>query len=335
MVVMRILASLIYDKEYIFQEFNQFPELQLQDSALRALLLAYCSAPFVIPFMRNGIAMAETADTTPIRQSQLHHRLVIDLDTTEELGRLAQFLVDANHHQVEGFICKKGLLGFETIPVMWVQVESIGKDSIMVRRSGEAVSERFDQALALDRQAVWSDAGEHVGQLADYCINLTTGAVIQYLFTAPGWQGLTDGLFTFQPADVVSAGQKRMMVRQAALDNAPQYVPGIQDRLADAWQQDVTQTQQDWQGAVDSTREVADQVQEQAKKLTEQAKSQFSQVFGQVKRRGKQLRSQVNERFADAASNLENSQARQQNRVSGTTIDVESEEVWPDEEPQD
>jgi uncharacterized protein YrrD/ElaB/YqjD/DUF883 family membrane-anchored ribosome-binding protein len=259
---------------------------------------------------------------------------VIDIETTEELGRLAQCLVDVKNHQIEGFLCRKGMLGLETTPVMWVQVESIGKDSILVRRSGAAVSERIDEAIALDKQAVWADSGDNIGQLVDYCIDLKTGAITQYLFTAPGWQGLTDGLYTFQPEAVVSTGRKRIMVRQAALENAPQFVPGIQDRVTDAFQQDVTQTRQDFQGAIDSTREVADQVQEQAKKLTEQARSRFGQVFGQAKQRSKQLRSQVNDRFADAASSLQTTQNKDRLHGARNTIDVDSEEVevWPDED---
>lgn len=273
-------------------------------------------------------------EQTHIRQSQLHQRLVIDLETTEELGRLAHFLVDVKNHQVEGFVCKKGLLGLETVPVMWVQVESVGQDSILVRRSGAVISERLDAAITLEKQAVWSDTGNEIGQLTDYCIDLSTGAVTQYLFTAPGWQGFTDGVYTFAPESVVSTGKKRIMVRQTALEQAEQFVPGVQARVKDAWQQDVSRTRQDMQGAIDSTRDVAEQMQSQAQKLTEQARNQFGQVFGQVKKRSKNLRSQVNDRFADAASQVDNASHRDAKRMSGHdryTIDVESEEIWPEE----
>ncbi|MGF1460548.1 MAG: hypothetical protein ACFBSG_16160 [Leptolyngbyaceae cyanobacterium] len=273
------------------------------------------------------------ADQIPIRQSQLNQRLVIDIDTTEELGRLSQFLVDVKNHQIEGFVCKKGLIGLDTTPVMWVQVESIGQDSILVRRSGNAVSQRLDAAIALDKQVVWADSGDQVGPLVDYCIELSTGAITEYIFTAPGWQGFTDGLYAFAPAAVVSIGKKRMMVRQAALATAEQFVPGVQARVKEAWQQDVTQTRQDVQGVVDGTREAADRVQAQAQKLTEQTRSQVQQLFGKVKQQSKALRSQVNDRFADAASTLENTrQPSTRNQVPGETIDVDSEEIWPGEE---
>lgn len=269
---------------------------------------------------------------TPMRQSQLLQQLVLDLVTTEELGKLSHFLVDVKQHQVEGFVCKKGLLSFETIPVMWVQVESVGQDSILVRYNDSAISQRLDAAIALDQQTIWSDSGNEVGKLVDYCIDLSTGAITQYLFTAPGWQGLTDGLYTFAPTAVVSAGKKRIMVRQAALAQAEQFVPGVQERVQQVWQQDVARTRQDMQGAIDSTREVAEQVQTQAQKLTEQARSQFGQVFGQVKKRSKNLRSQVNDRFADAASGFDNARRPNAKQVPGNTIDVDSEEIWPDEE---
>lgn len=277
--------------------------------------------------------MAESIPTS-VRQSELHGRLVLDIETTEELGHLSQFLVDVKNHQIEGFLCRRGMLGLDTVPVMWVQVESVGRDSILVRRSDSAITERLDAALALERQSIWADSGDHVGQLADYCMDLKTGAVIQYLFSAPGWQGLTEGLHTFQPKSVVSTGRKRMMVRQSALKDAPQFVPGVQERVTETLQKDADQTWQDVQGAIDSTREAAEQMQQQTSKLRDQARSQVGQLFGQVKQRSKRLRSQVNERFADAAENLQTPNRDRQKQVPGDTIDVDSEEVWADDDFQ-
>ena len=274
--------------------------------------------------------MAAT-DPTPMRQSELRDRLVIDIETTEELGRLAHFLVDIKNHQLEGFVCRSGLLGRDKTPVMWVQVESIGQDSILVRRSGNVITARFDEALVIEGQAIWTDTGNNVGKLADYCIDVKTGAITHYLFTAPGWQGLKEGLYSFEPAAVVSAGRKRMMVQQTALANAPQFIPGVQERVAGVLQQDVERTREDWQGAVDTTRAAAEEVQQRAQQLGDQARSQFGQLFGEAKRRSRQLRSQVNDRVADVAANLQEKAKGSPEPIPGTTIDVESEPVWPDE----
>lgn len=273
-----------------------------------------------------------TGNSAQIRQSELHGRLVIDLETTEELGRLAYLLVDTTLHQLEGFFCRSGLLGRSSVPVPWVEIESVGQDSILVRRGGGAITERFSQALELKQQAIWADTGNHVGQLVDYCIDLETGAVTQYLFTAPGWQGFTEGLYVFLPAAVVSTGQKRMMVRHSALEEASQFVPGVQERLTGVLQQDFQQTQADLRQVAQGTQAAAEKVQEQTQKLGEQARSQVGQLFGQLKQRGKQLRTQVNESFADAAANVQAGRNQPPEEIAGTTIDVDSEAVWPEAE---
>lgn len=276
----------------------------------------------------------------PIRQSELHGRLVIDLETTEELGRLSHFLVDVKTHQVEGFICRQGLLGQTQQSVPWVALSSIGQDSVLVQHPEGMLTERFEQAQTLNRQEIWADSGNHVGQLADYCIDLETGAITQYLFTAPGWQGMAEGLYSFSPAAIVSAGKRRLMVRQSALEEAAQFLPGVTDRLAGALQHDFEQTRDDLQRLTGNTQDMADQVQTQTQKLAEQARSQVGQIFGQVKQRSKKLRSRVNDGFADAAANLQAAPGKRLEDTSGTTIDVNSEPVWPEadvgsESPQD
>ncbi|MBF2037448.1 MAG: PRC-barrel domain-containing protein [Leptolyngbyaceae cyanobacterium T60_A2020_046] len=277
--------------------------------------------------------MPDSPERPILRQSHLRDRLVIDLDTAEEIGRLAHFVVDAKTHQLEGFVCRTGFLGRDRVPIAWVQVESVGRDSILVRRGRDVISEKFDDAIEFASQEIWTDAGNRVGQLVDYCIALDTGAITAYLFTAPGWQGLTEGIYEFSPSVVVSAGRKRMMVQYAALEQAAKFAEGLPDRVAEAWQQDVAQTHQDVQTVVNTTQELADQVQTQAKKIGGQARSQMKQLFGQVKQRTKNLRSQVNEQFADAAASL---QARQEPRrsdaIPGHTIDVDSQEVWLDDD---
>lgn len=267
------------------------------------------------------------AEMNVVHQSELRNRLVIDLDTTDELGRFAYFLLDVTNHQVEGLVCRSGLLGQEQTPVMWVQVESIGNDSILIRRSGGVITERLDDALMIESQEIWTDSGNKVGHLTDFGIDPDTGLVKHYLFTAPGWQGFTEGVYKLQPEAIVSTGKKRMMVHQTALETASQYSPGVQGRVTGALHQDLEQTHQDWQKVVSSAQTAADQVQQQTQKLTGQAQSKVGGLFGEVKRRSKQLRAQVNERFADVASNLETPKGKS-DTIPGATIDVDSEEIW-------
>lgn len=269
---------------------------------------------------------------TVLRHRELYDRLVIDVATTEEVGHVAHLVVDVQTHQVEGIVCKSGFMGRERLPVPWVNIEAIGDDSIVVKQGSGPISERFDAAIPLDGQEIWTDVGNRIGRLVDFCFDRQTGAIAQYLFMAPGWQGLTDGVYLFKPESVVSAGRKRMMVHHAALVDAPQYSAGLPDRAAEFWQEDATQTRQDLQAVVDKTQDLAGQVQTQAQKLGEEAKSRFGKLLGQVKQQTKRVRSEVNDRFADAASTLEERRIpKRGDRIPGTTIDVDSEEVWPDE----
>lgn len=276
------------------------------------------------------------SDKNVLRCRDLNDRLVIDKGTTETLGRVTHLVVDADHHQVEGLVCKAGLLSQEQ-PVPWVQIEAIGADSIVVQLDGQAVSERFDTAFALTSQEVWSDVGNRVGQLVDYCFDPHTGAILTYLFTAPGWQGLTDGVYQFSPEAVVSAGRRRVMVRHTALANASQYEEGLSERAAELLQKDMAQTRADMKAVLGNTQDMAGQVQTQAKKLGEEARSRFGQLFGEVKQRTKHVRAQVNERVADVAANLQQGQeGQEQDKIPGTpgekTIDVDAAEVWPPED---
>ena len=266
-----------------------------------------------------------------MRQSEICDRLVIDVETTETLGQVSQLLVDLKNHQIEGLICKSGFLGTEKNPVPWVQLESIGSDSIIVRRGREGISPRFEEALPLGGQELWTDGGDRVGQLVDYCFEPTTGAITEYLFTAPGWKGLTAGGYSFRPDAVVSAGRKRLMVRQAALTNAPQYEPGLPDRAAEVLQKDVDQTRQDVQAVVNKTQAAAEQAQAQAQKIADKARNQWGQVLGQVKRQTKQIRTQINDRAADLAARVQAEEA-DGTRIPGATIDVDSVEVWPEDQ---
>ncbi|WP_008317443.1 PRC-barrel domain-containing protein [Leptolyngbya sp. PCC 6406] len=278
--------------------------------------------------------MPDSADIS-LCHRDLSDRLVIDMATTEAVGRVAHMVVDVKAHQVEGLVCNAGFLS-PSQPIPWVQIESIGLDSIVVRLGNQAISEKFDAALPLEGQEIWTDVGNRVGRLVDYCFDGQTGAITQYLFTAPGWQGLTDGVYLFTPDAVVSAGRKRMMVRHTALINAPQYRSGLPDRAAEFWQEDASQTRQDVQAVLNSTQDLAGQVQSQAQKLGDEARSRFGQLLGQVKQRTKKVRTQVNDRVADVAANIQDQRDRKAgDKLPGTTIDVDSEAIWPegDESP--
>jgi len=264
------------------------------------------------------------SDSATIKHSDLLNRLVINIDTTEEVGRVAQLLVDTTVHQVEGLVCKAGFLGRERQAFGWVQVESIGPDSVVVKPGTEFASRRLDDAIAMTTQEVWSDTGERVGHLVDYCIDRKTGAITLYLFAGEGLRGLTEGVYGLSPQGVVSAGRKRIMVEDARIEDAELVSEGLGQRAAGAasfLQKDYSQTQQDFESVVDKSQTLAEQLQQQTRRFADQTRQQLGQVWGQVQERTSQGRDQLQDRSASKDDD-------------GKTIEVDSLEVWPDEDEE-
>ncbi|NER32199.1 MAG: hypothetical protein F6J89_32510, partial [Symploca sp. SIO1C4] len=57
-----------------------------------------------------------------LKQSELLNRLVLDRQTAEEIGRVAQLLLDPQAHRVVGLTCKSGFLGSKKKSFTWAKV---------------------------------------------------------------------------------------------------------------------------------------------------------------------------------------------------------------------
>ncbi|HEY9762281.1 MAG TPA: PRC-barrel domain-containing protein [Trichocoleus sp.] len=276
--------------------------------------------------------MAETLDT--LRQGELLNRLVINIDTAEEVGRVSEVLVDTKTHQVEGIVCKTGLLNRERQTFSWVQIESIGKDSVVIKPVTDHAPQRLAEAHPITGQEIWSDAGDRVGRLVDCRFNARTGLILAYGFVTEGLRGLTDDAYTLAPNAIISVGRKRMMVQDAAVTNPAIFEAGLAKKAVSAVEnlkEDYTPTQTQLHTARQQSQEVSAQLQDQARKLKEQATGQWKQVFGQVKQRTRKLRNQIRETVTDVSANLPARQPLNSDRET-VTVDVDSMEVWPEEE---
>ncbi|MGP1371310.1 MAG: PRC-barrel domain-containing protein [Almyronema sp.] len=280
--------------------------------------------------------MTETAE--PLRQTQLLGRLVIDYDTTEAVGHVDRLLVDPKSHQVEGLVCKSGFLGRNKRPIAWVQMQTIGKDSILVRLQGSAGTEHLAEAQSMVGLEVWSDAGDRVGYLVDYCINRESGAITAYWFSKEGLQSITEGVYSLSPSSIISAGRKRVMVADQAVVVADRVIDGLEQQAGDAAEflkQDYAQTQQDWQSAVDSTQAIAEQLQNQTQKLAEKAKAQFSGTQSQLQEKRQALKGRFRQTFSQVKGRFqqigESSDRPWQTSNADQTIDITPLESWTEE----
>lgn len=273
--------------------------------------------------------MAATPDI--VRQSDLLERLVIDLNTAEEVGRVSEVLVDPKGHQVEGFICKTGLIGRDRRTFSWVQIESIGKDSVIVGPVTDHAPYRLADTQPMLGQEVWSDAGDRLGRLVDFRMNARTGLISAYGFAPENQPSPPTVVYALSPEAIISAGRKRLMVKAAAAV-APtifETAAGQPAPSAERAKPSYAPSPETLEAARQTSQELAEQLQAHTRQLTDTAKSQWGQVFGQVRKRTRKLRSQLRETVTDMTTLPAGNRLRDD---LAPTIDVDSIEIWPDED---
>lgn len=254
-----------------------------------------------------------------LNHSDLLDRLVLDPRTAESLGRVGQLWLDPTTHRVLGFSCKGGVLGLGRHRYAWSQIESIGSEGVMVSVFDADEPRKPSSVEPVIDAEVWTDTGNKAGTLIDYRLHRTTGAVIDYLFTADGWGGLTHGVYALPPRAMVSMTSKRVVVRAAAIQQAELHTPGITQKISQAKdfiQGDYTRTKQDISGVVLGTQAIANQLKEKisgvtgqvqgsSQKLTEQAKVTLSDSASQVQQATRQVTEQAKEKIAEVAGQVQ------------------------------
>ncbi|WP_416669091.1 PRC-barrel domain-containing protein [Egbenema bharatensis] len=184
------------------------------------------------------------------RQSDFIGRLVLDRQTAESLGRVAELWLDPKAHQIIGLSCKAGLLGTQRHSFTWSQIESIGEDSIMVSALEGVNAEKPESAISQIAQDIWTDSGSQMGGLIDYRFDPETGDVIDYIFVFNGWRGIADSGYCFPPVAVISMHPKRVIVAEAATQNPERFTGRLDQGIAsikDFLKSDYARTQEDIQ----------------------------------------------------------------------------------------
>ncbi|MEQ9482582.1 PRC-barrel domain-containing protein [Coleofasciculus sp. F4-SAH-05] len=215
-----------------------------------------------------------------LKQSELLNRLVLDRHTTEEVGRVTQLWLDWQAHRVVGLTCKSGFLGGKKHHITWEQVNTVGSDSILVNSlKEETESETLELLESPIGVEVWTDAGNKVGKFVDYIIEPETGAIVNYLYSSSGWQGMMDGIYTLAPVAVSSVGKKRIIVLEEAVKNSDQYTEGIHERMSQAAEfirSDYKKTLEDMESLKQGVPQVTENLTDQAKSAGDKFKEQFS-----------------------------------------------------------
>ena len=234
-----------------------------------------------------------------VRQGELVGMGLMAYETTEEVGAVGHLLVDMAQAEVVGFACKAGgplssVLG-RTQAVSWAQLVKIGRDRIVIHTavpSSEAEENQLAAAQNVTGLEVWTDGGDHIGRVVDFCLEIETGKVQQYLFAlnlreeALADEGTeatkeieTVEVFAIAPATIISAGRKRMMIAEEDARRAQPYgqrlaVKPDQAERALNWGGEPLPVPTDFNGVIQGAQsfagKVSDRVKQQAKKFSDE-----------------------------------------------------------------
>ena len=266
---------------------------------------------------------------------------MIDLHTAEELGQIAQVLVDFRSQRVAGLVCRGGVLQRGGQTFLWNQVNSVGRDGVVIQAGKPAprVEEALQDTIPLADLELWSDNGDRIGLLTDFSFEPHSGDILNYRFIAHDTNGLAPGLYQFAPDAVVSTGRRRMLVHDHALRRAILLEAGVQTPPSHPARRevlgyDIPDPRQGWETAVEGTREMREQLREQlgnqfqekGEKFRSEAQEKLSGFLGQVKKRTRRLRNQMRETVTDLTAGLPSGQRLDDDDIK--TIEVDSTELW-------
>lgn len=212
-----------------------------------------------------------------IRLSELLGRVVLDPSTASEIGSVDRLWLDPRTHQIIGISCLSGLVVIHQQSLSWSQIDAIGAEGLVARTISGVQPTKPDFVVTEIGQEVWTDAGNRIGTLTDYRIDLETGDVLDYLFTPSGWRGITEGTYRFAPSAIVSMNNQRMLITAAAAQAAEPFGGGLKQsvaQLADVLKEDYARTQQD-------LHLVADRLQSSTQKAAERLKAKLADTIDQ------------------------------------------------------
>jgi uncharacterized protein YrrD len=243
-----------------------------------------------------------------IQQSNLLGRLILNRETTEEIGHVKEFWLDPTLHQVTAIVSESGLLGRTKQFLRWEQVEAIGEDSLLASLALEASEETPQGSEVVIGHELWTNDGNKAGTITDYCFDLQTGAVVAYLFHSNGWQGITDGVYLLLPEAVLSTGTKRFIAKADQVKQAEQFSEGLRDKLnqvTEYLKKDLARTRQEMAVLKESGQSTAAQVKEKTQQATAYVQTTVSDISEQAQGVTQQVADRAQSTLTEAGERIQ------------------------------
>jgi uncharacterized protein YrrD len=241
-----------------------------------------------------------------IRQSDLLHRLVLDRNTTDELGKVEVVWMDPGTQRVLGFIAKSGLLGKTRFAFNLGQLQKLGTESVVVNsRPVETDVKQVGFLETLIGHELWSESGDKLGKITDCIFNRRTGSISDYLFRSDGWRGFANGLYRLPVPQIISFGKKRVLVSEAATRKLTLYEEGLQQKLSkvgDSFRDNIgDRLKESYTEVTQELREKSGgrSLSEQAQDIAQQAKGRFQTLAEKAAQTAKNVSQQVGQQLED------------------------------------
>jgi uncharacterized protein YrrD len=243
-----------------------------------------------------------------IQQSNLLGRLILNRETTEEIGHVKEFWLDPTLHQVTAIVSESGLLGRTKQFLRWEQVEAIGEDSLLASLALEASEGTPQGSEVVIGHELWTNDGNKAGTITDYCFDLQTGAVVAYLFHSNGWQGITDGVYLLLPEAVLSTGTKRFIAKADQVKQAEQFSEGLRDKLnqvTEYLKKDLARTRQEMAVLKESGQSTAAQVKGKTQQATAYVQTTVSDISEQAQGVTQQVADRAQSTLTEAGERIQ------------------------------
>lgn len=289
-----------------------------------------------------------TTQPEVIRQSDLLNQMVLNRDTMEELGRIEVLWMYPQAHRVLGFICKSGFLGTKKFAFQLAQLEAIGSNGILTHSAPEpTTADKVSQLESLLQHEIWTDKGDRIGKITDCLFHLPTGTITQYLFVSNGLTGILGDVYQLPPGQILSFGQKRVLVSEASGSRFALYREGIPQKITEVSEFIKEEATQEWRSLTRKAEAVTEKTKERLQDLTSQTKERTQQISEEAKEQVKNLNDQLQgettswvERLRGKGQTVAKQLKQQTRKLSRQveegieTIVVQAEEIF-DPEPEE
>jgi uncharacterized protein YrrD len=171
-------------------------------------------------------------------------KLVLSLDEGLKLEKVTDVVVDAEGKRVVALVVNEGGFMSSSKVVPTAEVQSFGKDAVVVRSAGSVVSvaDHADLRALVDRdekvvgKKVFTITGEDEGSIGDIYFDEDTGDVVGYEVSSGALGDAAKGTSYLATDDIARVGTDIVYVRPETAQVLEDQVGGVQGAMQDAGQ---------------------------------------------------------------------------------------------------